>query len=330
MVSRVRAQYASNERKTCRWLGFDRTTMRYVPQRPLRDAALRAPLATLAAAHPRWGVPRLHWKLGREGVHVNYKRVERLYRLEGLAVRRRARKRLAVPRVPRPVVTQPNETWGIDFVSDQLSSGRRVRVFTVVDHCTKESPGLAVAHSLPSVAVIDALEAMIAAHGQPARLSLDNGSEFRSRAFDAWAADRGIELCFIQPGKPIQNCFIESFNSRVRDECLNAHWFVSLEAAQFHVERWRREYNTARPHESCYPLTPTEYAQTFTPSPTGLGPCFLLQRGSRFDRRMDWGQTPGREEAPCGRASSRRSRSCRRSGRSKPARSLGRSAGNSA
>ena len=267
VVTSVRGRYRVSERRLCRFLGFERTALRYVPQRPLRDAPLRAQLRALAAQHPRWGVPRLHWKLGREGVHVNYKRVERLYRLEGLAVRRRSRKRLAVPRVPRPEVTQPNDTWGIDFVSDQLSSGRRFRVFTVIDHCTKESPGMAVAHSLPSVAVIRALEGMIAERGAPTRLSLDNGSEFRSRAFDAWAADRGIELCFIQPGKPIQNCFIESFNGRVRDECLNAHWFVSLADAQFHLERYRREHNTERPHESCHPLTPAEYAQTFL-SPT--------------------------------------------------------------
>jgi putative transposase len=141
--------------------------------------------------------------LERDGLHVNCKRAERHYRLEGLAVRRRKRKRVAVLRVPRPVVTRPNDTWGIDFLSDQLASGRRFRCFTVVDQCTRESPGVAVAPSLPSVAVIQAPDAMIAARGQPTRLSLDYGSEFRSRAFDAWAADRGIELCFIQPGRPI-------------------------------------------------------------------------------------------------------------------------------
>jgi len=267
VVRQVQGRYDVSERQACRFLGFERTALRYVPQRPVADAPLRARLRELAAVYPRWGLPRLHWRLEREGVHVNHKRVERLYRLEGLAVRRRRRKRVAVPRVPRPVVTQPNDTWGIDFVSDQLASGRRFRCFTVVDQCTRESPGIMVAHSLPSTAVIRALEAMIGERGAPTRLSLDNGSEFRSRAFDAWAADRGIELCFIQPGKPIQNSHVESFNGRVRDECLNAHWFLSLEDAQFHIERWRRNYNTDRPHESCFPLTPTEFAETFS-SPT--------------------------------------------------------------
>ena len=161
MVRQIQGRYDVSERCACRFLGFERTALRYVPQRPLRDAPLRAKLREMAALYPRWGLPRLQWRLEREGMHVNHKRTERLYRLEGLAVRRRRRKRVAVPRVPRPVVTQPNDTWGIDFVSDQLASGRRFRCFTVVDHCTREAPGLTVAHSLPSEAVIRALDAMI-------------------------------------------------------------------------------------------------------------------------------------------------------------------------
>ena len=267
MVTDVQGRYDVSERYACRAMGFERTALRYQPIRPARDAPLRARLRELAGAYPRWGVPRLHWRLGRDGEHVNYKRVERLYRLENLAVRRRHRKRLAVPRVPRPVASGPNDTWGIDFVSDQLARGRRFRCFTIVDHAGHESPAIGVAHSIPSVAAIATLEAVIAVRGQPTRLSLDNGSEFRSRAFDAWAADRGIELCFIQPGKPVQNAHIESFNGKLRDECLNQHWFLSLADAQFHIERWRRAYNTDRPHRNCFPLTPAEYTLTF-PSPT--------------------------------------------------------------
>lgn len=267
MVTDVQGRYDVSERYACRAMGFERTALRCQPIRPARDAPLRARLRELAGAYPRWGVPRLHWRLGREGEHVNYKRVERLYRLENLAVRRRHRKRLAVPRVPRPVASGPNDTWGIDFVSDQLARGRRFRCFTIVDHAGHESPAIGVAHSIPSVAAIATLQAVIAVRGQPTRLSLDNGSEFRSRAFDAWAADRGIELCFIQPGKPVQNAHIESFNGKLREECLNQHWFLSLADAQFHIERWRRAYNTDRPHRDCFPLTPAEYTQTFT-SPT--------------------------------------------------------------
>ena len=264
VVTAVQGRYPISERYACRALGFERSVVRFIPQRPVVDAPLREKLCALAAEHPRWGVPRLHWRLQREGWLVNYKRVERLYRLEGLALRRRKRKRLAVPRVARPVAAGPNDTWCIDFVSDQLASGRRFRCFTVIDGCTRESLVITVAYSLPSTAVIAALEEVIAVRGQPTRLSLDNGSEFRSRAFDAWAADRGIALQFIQPGKPVPNAHVESFNGKFRDACLNQHWFLSLLDAQFHIERFRRDFNTARPHEACHPLTPHEYAQTFT------------------------------------------------------------------
>ena len=270
VVSPMTARHHVIERRVCRVLGFERTGIRYLPTRPLTDAPLRARLRELAAAYPRWGVPSLHWRLQREVLHVNDKRVERLYRLEGLAVRTRHRKRLAVPRVPRPPVLAPNETWGIDFVSDTLCDGRRFRAFTVVDVCTHECVAITVARSLPSDAVIATLQRVIADRGAPIRLSLDNGSEFRSRAFDAWAADAHIELAFIQPGKPIQNAHIESFNGRLRDECLNSHWFLSLADARFHIDRFRQSYNTDRPSRACWPLTPAEHADTFAPSPIRL------------------------------------------------------------
>lgn len=163
MVTAVQGRYDVSERYACRSLGFERTALRYVPLRPAWDAPLRARLRELAAEYPRWGVPR----------------------------------------VPRPVVERPNETWSVDFVSDQLARGRRFRCFTVIDSCTRESLTIAVARSLPSTAVIAALETVIATRGRTVRLSLDNGSEFRSRAFDAWAADHGIDLLFIQPRKPM-------------------------------------------------------------------------------------------------------------------------------
>lgn len=210
---------------------------------------------------------------------MNYKRVERLYRLEGLAVRTRHRKRLAVPSVPRPPALAPNDTWGIDFVSDTLSQGRRFRAFTVVDVCTHECLAITVAHGLPSAAVIATLQRVIADRGAPVRLSLNNGSEFRSRAFDAWAADAHIELAFIQPGKPVQNAHIESFNGRLRDECLNSHWFLSLADARFHIERFRQSYNTDRPARACWPLTPCGYLRPFTHSTVCLNA--ESQRGDR-------------------------------------------------
>ncbi len=267
VVTAVQARYPISERYACRALGFERSVVRFTPQRPFLDAPLREKLVALAAEHPRWGVPRLHWRLQRDGWLVNYKAVERLYRLEGLVVRRRKRKRLAVPRVPRPIAVGPNDTWSLDFVSEQLGSGRRFRCLTLIDSCTRECLAITVAYSRPSTAVIAALEAVIAVRGQPTRLSLDDGSEFRGRAFDAWAADRGIALQSIQPGKPAQNAHVESFNGKFRDECLNQHWFLSLLDAQFHIERFRRDFNAARPHEACHPLTPFEFGQTFTAPP---------------------------------------------------------------
>ena len=186
---------------------------------------------------------RLHSKLPRDGWRVKYKRVERLYRLEGLAVPRRSRQRLAVPRAPRPEAEQPNDTWDIDFVSDRLALGHRIRCWTVVDACTRKNLLITMHCSLPSVAVSAALDAVISTRVQPVRLSHDNGSEFSRRAFDAWTADRGIALAFIQPGKPIQKADIESFSGRLRDEELYQHDFLSLNYARFHIERRRRAYS---------------------------------------------------------------------------------------
>ena len=263
----MRARHAVSERRVCRVLGFERTVLRYMPTRRLTDAPLRAKERELAAAYRRRGVPRLHWRLQREGLRVNYKRVERLYHPEGLAVRRRERKRMAVPRVSKaPVLTSIDE-WGMDFVSDTLALGWRFRCVTVIDVCTHECMALVAAHGLPGVAVIEALEHVIDQRGAPVHRSLYHGYEFRSRAFDAWAADTHIELRFIQPVKPIQNAHIESFNGRLRDESLNSDWFLTLLDARLHLKRFRQSYNTDRPSRASWSLTPAEHADTFAPSP---------------------------------------------------------------
>jgi putative transposase len=187
--------------------------------------------------------------------------VLRLYREEGLAVRiRRRRKLTARLRVLPPPATRPNEHWSIDFLADQLATGHRFRIFTAVDHFSRECVCLVAGDRLPAETVIDALERTIAERGTPRVLTLDNGTEFTSLRFDAWAQRRGIRLDFITPGRPVQNSYIESFNGRLRDECLNEHWFASLTEARAQLAIWREEYNKTRPHSSLGDAAPTTFA----------------------------------------------------------------------
>lgn len=254
---------AGSERRACRWLGVHRSAVRYVPDRR-EDVTLRARLRELAEANPRWGAPMLTWKLRQEGILDNHKRVRRLYRLEGLAVRRRGRKRVAVARVEVAGATQPNEHWAIDFVRDTRADGRAFRALTLVDACTRECPVIEVGVSLSGIRVVAVLERLRVTRGLPQRITVDNGPEFRSKALDAWAHQHGVQLQFSRPGKPVDNTFIEAFNGRLRDECLNQHWFLSLADAQRTIERWRIGYNGARPHRGLAGRTPTQVAESFT------------------------------------------------------------------
>jgi putative transposase len=254
---------AGSERRTCRWLGFHRSAVRYEVRQREGEHALRERLRELAKEKPRWGSPMLTWRLRREGFRDNHKRIRRLYRLEGLAVRRRRKKRVSAPRVPLPRSSRPNERWAMDFVRDTLADGRAFRALTIVDTCTRESPAIEVDVSLGSDRVVAVLERLAISRGLPQRITVDNGPEFQSRSLDAWAHQRGVSLDFIRPGKPVENAFIESFNGRFRDECLNQHWFLSLADARRTIESWRENYNTARPHRGLGGLTPAEYAERF-------------------------------------------------------------------
>ena len=209
--------------------------------------------------------------LGREGIAVNHKRVERLYRDEGLAVRRRSRKRVATAtRAPLLLPTAPNEQWCLDVVSDALSWGRRIRLLAVVDTVTREALAIEVDASLPGERVVRVLERLAAERGVPRAIVLDNGPELTGRALDQWAYSRGVQLRFIAPGKPIQNAFAESFVGRLRDECLNEHWFTSLADARRMVEAWRRDYNDVRPHSALDYRTPIEAREIWTSRTTTL------------------------------------------------------------
>lgn len=250
-----------SERRACRFTGFARSSQRY---RTLRapDLALRTRLKDLATKKPRWGYRQLTRVLRRQpGPRINYKRVQRLYQQEGLQVRRRRRKhRAKVPRTPMPVPTRANERWSMDFVRDTLGDGRAFRSLTIVDDCTRESAAIEVDFSLPGARVVMVLDRLKQSHGLPKAIVCDNGPEFAGAELDEWAYRNDVVLDFIDPGKPTQNAFIESFNGTFREECLNENWFVSLADAQQTIEAWRVEYNTERPHSRLQDCTPREFA----------------------------------------------------------------------
>jgi putative transposase len=273
----ARRRHGVSERRACRLVGIDRATARYRARPRDDEAALRRRLLELAGERPRFGYRRLQALLRREGVVVNHKRVERLYRADGLAVRRRGRKRVARADRGRPdAPVRPNQQWALDFVSDALAQGRRIRVLAVVDVWSREAVALEVDTSLPGERVARVLEQAVVQRGCPEELVLDNGPELTGRALDEWAHRRGVRLRFIAPGKPVQNAVCESFNGRLRDECLNEHWFLGLADARRTIEAWRQDYNRTRPHGSLGYRTPEEARRTFEaaapppPRPTGL------------------------------------------------------------
>lgn len=254
-------KYEMSQRQACRLINFARSTLTYKP-RPDQNEWLRHRLKALAAQKRRYGSPRLHYLIRREGKIINHKRIERIYREEGLQLKKRKRKRETAPvRVAIPSPTKANQRWSMDFVSDATSNGRKFRTFNIVDDCTRECLAIEVDTSLPGTRVVRVLERLGATCGLPDVLVCDNGPEFAGQALDAWAHTAGIEIAFIRPGKPVENAFIESFNGKFRDECLNENWFVSLKAAQEIIEEWREDYNNSRPHSSLGNLTPREYAQ---------------------------------------------------------------------
>jgi len=260
MVAEVIATHGLSQRRACGLIEITRRTFRRTPG-PDRNLKLRERLKTLAEERRRWGCPMLYRVIRREGWQVNHKRVERLYREEGLSLRRRRRrKRLSHLRVVRPRPAAANQAWALDFVHDSLIDGRRFRALAVIDEWSRESLAIEVDVSLTGERVIRVLDRLGVERGLPALIQSDNGPEFTSRALDQWAYDNQVRLHFIEPGKPIQNAFIESFNSRLREECLNEHVFVSLDDARRKIEQWRIEYNRERPHSSLGYLTPEEFA----------------------------------------------------------------------
>jgi putative transposase len=259
-ASYLRQTYAVSERRAGRALGISNSSLRYRSRRPAAEE-LRRRLRELAAERPRYGYQRLWVLLRREGWEVNHKRAYRLYVEEGLKLRRRRRRsRAQVERVPLPAPAGADERYSMDFMRDTLADGRVFRTLNIVDDYTRECLAIEVDTSLPGARVVRVLERLAAAGRRPLHLVVDNGPEFVSKAVDRWAARSGVNLRFIDPGKPMQNGYIESFNGKFRDECLSQHWFITLEEARSVSEEWRIDYNERRPHRSLQHLTPAEFA----------------------------------------------------------------------
>ena len=257
-VSWLRVEYAASERRVCGLMGMAVTTYRYRTQRT--DEPLRTRLVELAREKPRFGYRRLQVLLRRRGEQVNHKRVHRVYREAGLAIRRKKRKHCVREGKPLVARTAANQEWALDFVHDAVECGRTIRVLSVVDAYTRECLALEVDTSFASRRVTRVLDQIITERGRPEAIRCDNGPELTSRHFLAWCVERQIELVHIQPGKPTQNGRVESFNGRMREECLNLSWFQNLFDARRKIAAWRKEYNEERPHSSLGYKTPKEFA----------------------------------------------------------------------
>ncbi len=276
-VAHLVAAHEMSQRRACRVIGCERMTVRYRSRRA-DDAELRERLVALARERRRFGYRRLLIFLRREGFVVNHKRLFRLYREERLMVRKRGgRKRALGSRTPMSVPARPNDLWALDFVSDQLENGRRFRILAIYDVCTRRCLATVADVSLSGRRVARELDRLIGVHGRPGTVASDNGTELTSNAILAWTEAAGVAWHYIDPGKPVQNAFIESFNGRLRDEFLNETLFTSLAQARVALEEWRHDYNTVRPHSRIGWLTPAAYTAQISPQ-RGQGPA--LANGS--------------------------------------------------
>jgi len=252
---------AISQRRACSLVGLSRSVLSYRSEKQTNDTLLQNRLRELAFERKRFGYRRLHVLLQREGTVVNHKKVYRLYREADLGVRRRKRRRdIAVARQPLALPNRANQVWSMDFVMDALANGRRLKILTVVDDFTKESVLIEPAHSLTGDDVAELLDRVSQFRGYPQAVRTDQGPEFTCRAFDQWAYQRGVDPLLIQAGKPTQNAYIESFNGKLRDECLNEHWFRDLHDARTIISSWRRDYNEQRPHSALGYLAPAQFA----------------------------------------------------------------------
>ncbi len=265
-----------SERRACALVGLSRDSWRHPPQRAQHDLATSQRIVELAHERRRFGYRRIGDLLRAAGNKINDKRVYRLYRLADLSVRkRRGKQRLKLERVPLHECRSINEVWSMDFVSDSLASGRRIKCLTVTDDFSHECVDIAVDRGIGGQYVVRVLDQVARFRGYPQAVRTDQGPEFTSRAFMAWAQAKGVRHILNQPGKPTQNAYIESFNGKFRDECLNEHWFQSLKQARVEIARWRIDYNELRPHSSCGRMPPAKFAAQHRQTTGGAVPAPL-------------------------------------------------------
>ena len=246
-----------SKRSACKLVSLCRASWHYKSHRQ-DDSVLRKRIKALAEERRQFGQKRIYLLLVREGWKVNHKKVERIYREERLILRiRRRKKRAATVRVPLPEAKHPNQRWSMDFISDQFSWGRRFRGLCIVNDYTRETLTIEIDFSLTGLRVSQVLDRLLEERGKPESITVDNGPEFSGNKLDGWAYAKGVRLNFIEPGKPMQNAYIESFNGRLRDDCLNENQFLTLQEVRTITEMWRRDYNSQRPHSSLKGLTPT-------------------------------------------------------------------------
>ena len=253
-------QFTLSERSACRLVGMSRTAFRYI-HKGKADGAVRERLKALATQYSRYGYLMLHSLLKGEGLVQNKKHTYRLYTEEGLQVRTKKRKKLQRPRMPMEVPSAINQRWSMDFVADQLSNGRRFRVLNIEDDFTREMVGQLVSVSISGRMAARFLTELVESRGKPVSIVCDNGTEFTSKAMFFWSKESNVKLHFIQPGKPTQNAFVESLNGKFRNECLNQHWFRTLQEARYEINKWREHYNQVRPHSSLNYMPPVEFAK---------------------------------------------------------------------
>jgi putative transposase len=292
MVSEIRQRHQLSEKRACGLIGITRWINRYQSRRD-EQSELRIRLRDLAGSRVRYGYRRLTVMLRREGWTVNAKRIYRLYREEGLQMRFAKRaKRASHTRVPLPQPVRANQRWSMDFVSDRFSDGRCFRILTVVDQYTRECLCTYADRSQTGEKVVEQMKRLVKLRGAPESITTDNGGEFAGQAMDAWAHQARVKLDFIRPGRPVQNGYIESFNGRLRDECLNGEIFFSLTDAREKLEHWRRDYNERRPHTALGDRTPEEFVRALGGRP------FAFQTIDKADPRLSQGFAAAGQKTP--------------------------------